>query len=124
MQKLYTDIDYESFPVADLFLDRHWIQLPKARYREICEAQEKILEEERLKTLPKDHKIILVPADPNFMPTESDLWPIVNETVLSVVSRHRPIHEEVVAAVIAKVAEYRGWRNPYPAAQHSKPVKK
>jgi hypothetical protein len=124
MQKLYTDIDYESFPVADLFLDLHWIQLPQARYREICAAQAKALDEELMKTLPADHKIILVPADPNFMPTEADLWPIVNETVLSVVSRHRPIHEEVVAAVIAKVAEYRGWRNPYPKSQSSKPAKK
>ena len=24
----YTDIDYESFPIADLDLDLHWIQLP------------------------------------------------------------------------------------------------
>jgi hypothetical protein len=124
MQKLYTDIDYESFPVADLFLDLHWIQLPKARYREICEAQAKALHEERVKSLPAEHKIILVPADPNFSPTEADLWPIVNETVLSVVCRHRAVHEEVVAAVIAKVAEHRGWRNPYPVAPHSKPVKK
>ena len=28
--KFYTDIDYESFPIADLTLDRHWIQLPTA----------------------------------------------------------------------------------------------
>ena len=27
---LYTDIDYESFPIADLDLDRHWIQLPNS----------------------------------------------------------------------------------------------
>ena len=28
--KLYTEIDYECFPIADLTLDRHWIQLPTA----------------------------------------------------------------------------------------------
>ena len=28
--KLYTDIDYESFPIADLDLDLHWIQLPNS----------------------------------------------------------------------------------------------
>ena len=27
MEKLYTDIDYGSFPVADLTADIHWIQL-------------------------------------------------------------------------------------------------
>ena len=26
----YTDIDYESFPIADLDLDLHWIQLPSS----------------------------------------------------------------------------------------------
>ena len=26
----YTDIDYESFPIADLDLDLHWIQLPNS----------------------------------------------------------------------------------------------
>ena len=26
----YTDIDYESFPIADLHLDLHWIQLPNS----------------------------------------------------------------------------------------------
>ena len=35
MEKLYTDIDYESFPVADLTADIHWIQLPAARWAPI-----------------------------------------------------------------------------------------
>ena len=26
----YTDIDYESFPIVDLDLDLHWIQLPNS----------------------------------------------------------------------------------------------
>ena len=28
--KLYTDIDYESFPIADLDLDLHWMQFPNS----------------------------------------------------------------------------------------------
>ena len=31
MQKLYTDFDYDSIPVADLSADIHWIELPVAR---------------------------------------------------------------------------------------------
>ena len=26
----YTDIDYESFPIADLDLDLHWIHFPNS----------------------------------------------------------------------------------------------
>ena len=62
--KLYTDIDYESFPIADLDLDRHWIQLPNSVLAARRQAKLLALEQERAKTLPEDHKVILVPADP------------------------------------------------------------
>ena len=78
--KLYTDIDYESFPIADLDLDLHWIQLPNsvlAERRAKLEAQER----ERIAALPKDHKVILIPTDPTYSPIEEELWPLVNHTV-------------------------------------------
>ena len=62
--KSYTDIDYESFPIADLTLDRHWIQLPTAVLLERQKARRAAQHQERLAALPEDHKIILVPADP------------------------------------------------------------
>ena len=59
--KSYTDIDYESFPIADLDLDRHWIQLPNSVLAARWQAKLLALEQERSKTLPKDHKVILAP---------------------------------------------------------------
>ncbi len=38
-------------------------------------------EQKRLAALPKEHKIILVPADPTYFPTQVELWPILNETI-------------------------------------------
>ena len=63
--KSYTDIDYESFPIADLDLDRHWIQLPNSVLAARRQAKQEALEQERSKTLPKDHKVILVPPTLN-----------------------------------------------------------
>ena len=77
----YTDIDYESFPIADLDLDRHWIQLPNSVLAARRQAKLEALDRERLSALPKDHKVILIPTDPTYSPIEEDLWPFVNHTV-------------------------------------------
>ena len=47
--KLYTDIDYESFPIADLDLDLHWIQLPNSVLAARRQAKRLALEQERAK---------------------------------------------------------------------------
>ena len=124
MEKPYTDIDYDSFPVADLNADRHWIFLPASRwdpiYRKMCEARE----QKRLAALPKEHKIILVPADPIYSPTQVELWPILNETIQQVIAGHPDVQKEVHQALSAAIAERRGWRNPFPARRPAKTRKK
>ena len=50
--KLYTDIDYESFPIADLDLDLHWIQLPNSVLAARRQAKLLALAQAREKTLP------------------------------------------------------------------------
>ena len=84
----YTDIDYESFPIADLDLDLHWIQLPNSVLAARRQAKLLALERERTAALPKDHKVIL----------------------------RRSGHSSTNnVAVVHAMAEHRGWRNPFPA---------
>ncbi len=111
----YTDIDYESFPVADLFLDLHWIQLSAARLVEQRAVREAAAERELAATLPQDHKVILVPTDPLYSPREAELWPILTQTVQQCLLRHPSVHSEVTAAVRRVQADYRGFTNPRPA---------
>ena len=73
----YTDTGYESFPIADLDLDLHRIQLPNSVLAARRQTKLLALERERLAALPKDHKVFLVPADPRYSSTEDDLWPLV-----------------------------------------------
>ena len=113
--KSYTDIDYESFPIADLDLDRHWVQLPNSVLAERREARQQAIERERIAALPTDHKIILVPADPTYSPIEEELWPIINHTVQQCLRPHPELRSTINAAVIQAMAEHRGWRNPFPA---------
>ena len=113
--KLYTDIDYESFPIADLDLDRHWIQLPNSVLAARWQAKQEALEQERAKTLPKDHKVILVPADPHYSPTEEDLWPVFTHTVHQCLTKFPEAHRAVSVAIGHLRDEHRGWRNPFPA---------
>ncbi len=112
----YTDIDYESFPVADLFLDLHWIQLPAARLAEQRAAREAAAERELAATLPNDHKVILVPSDPLYSPREAELWPIITQTVQQCLMRHPAVHSEVTAALRRVQEEHRGFTNPRPAS--------
>ena len=121
------DIDYEQFPVADLSLDLHWIQLPCAVDRVRRKAQREAEEKERLAALPEDHKIILVPADPTYSPHEVEIWPIINNAVQDSLRPHPEIFAQVLAAVDHAVASHRGWRNPFPAEipdEPKKPAKK
>ncbi len=115
MQK-YTDIDYDSFPIPDLTLDKHWILLPVAVWREKRKAMDAAIEAQRLADLPPDHQIILVPADPTYSPEQVELWPVINLAVIEVLNRHEAIHHEVQLAVQKAVNDHRGWRNPYPAS--------
>ena len=113
--KSYTDIDYESFPIADLTLDRHWVQLPTAVLLERQKAHRAAQHQERLAALPEDHKIILVPADPTYSPLEEELWPLINGTIHQTLHPHPDVFAKVVAAVDRALAAHRGWRNPFPA---------
>ena len=115
MEKLYTDIDYNSFPVADLAADIHWIQLPAARWAEVCRARREALHQQRLAKLPEDHRIILVPADPDYSPLETELWPLINQTVLEILAQHPDVLATVSASVQQLLAAHRGWSNPFPA---------
>ena len=114
--KSYTDIDYESFPIADLTLDRHWIQLPTAVLLERQKARRAAQHAERLAALPEDHNIILVPADPTYSPFEEELWPLINGTIHQTLQPHPDVCAKVVAAVDRALEAHRGWRNPYPAS--------
>ena len=80
------DFDYEQFPIADLSLDLHWIQLPTAVLIERRKAEWEAQEKERAAALPANHRIILVPADPSYSPIEEELWPIINETIHTALS--------------------------------------
>ena len=113
--KLYTDIDYESFPIADLDLDLHWIQLPNSVLAAPRQAKLLALAQAREKTLPKDHKVFLVPAEPMYSPTEEDLWPVVTHTVHQCLTKFPEAHRAVSVAIAQLRDEYRGWRNPFPA---------
>ena len=79
MERLYTDIDYDSFPVADLAADIHWIQLPAVRWAPIRQKLQEAREQQRLAKLPQNHKIILIPVHPDHSPSEHELWPLINE---------------------------------------------
>lgn len=50
-------------------------------------------EQKRLAALPKEHKIILVPADPTYFPTQVELWPILNETIQQVIAGHPEVQK-------------------------------
>jgi hypothetical protein len=114
--KKYADIDYDSFPVADLDLDIHWIQLSRAVTLAKRQAREEALEAQRIAEQPSDHQVILVPADADYAPKETELWPIINYAVLGALKSHETAHFEVMRAIHEAVAGYRGWRNPYPAS--------
>lgn len=110
--KKYTDIDYDSFPVADLDLDLHWTLLPtEAKWREKKKAREAALHAQQIAEQPEDHKVILVPADATYSPGESELWPIINHAVLEAIKPHKEI-KSIVWAVKNILDEHRGWRNP------------
>jgi len=114
MEKLYTDIDYNSFPVADVFADMHWIQLPASRWEPIRQKMCEDAEKKRLAALPKEHKVILVPTDPTYSPTETELWPLVNRAVHQTLAAHPDILKQVGVAIDTLVEEHRGFRNPFP----------
>ena len=111
----YTDIDYDSFPIADLDLDLHWIQLPNSVHAARRQAKLLALAQERAKTLPQDHKVFLVPADPLYSPTAEDLWPVFTHTVHQCLTKFPEAHGAVRVAISQLRQEHRGWRNPFPA---------
>ena len=120
--RAYADIDYESFPVADLSLDLHWIQLPKAVLIAREKAREEALRnEEHAAALPENHKVVLVPAHPDHSPIEEELWPIVTHTVHQVLQQFPTAHRAVTEAIAKLQNDYRGWCNPYPASLEWEP---
>jgi len=72
-------------------------------------------EQKRLAALPKEHKVILVPADPTYSPSETELWPLVNRAVHQTLAGHPGILQQVGAAIDQLVEEHLGWRNPFPS---------
>jgi len=88
MAEYYSDpIDYDSFPVADLTLDEHWIVVSKPIDAQRQAAAAAAREEEFLAAQP-DHKIILVPADPDYRPRERELWPLANQAIMKCLRPH------------------------------------
>ena len=71
----YTDIGYESFPIAGLDPHLHRIQLPNSVLAARRQTKLLALERERLAALPKDHKVFLVPADPRYPPPKTTSGP-------------------------------------------------
>ena len=101
--KFYTDIDYESFPIADLDLDLHWIQLPNSVLAARRQAKLLSLAQARAKTLPIHHKVSLVPADP------------LTRTVHQCLTKFPEAHRAASLAIAQLGDEHCGWLNPFPA---------
>ena len=68
--KHYDDIDYDQFLYPDqnpnYQPDLHWNFLPASEIAKQAAHN------------PPQHKILLVPADPNYSPTEDEFWPAVS----------------------------------------------
>ncbi len=112
--KHYDDIDYDQFLYPhrnpDFQPDLHWTFLPASEIAKQTAAN------------PPQHKILLVPADPDYSPTEDELWPAVHQAVLDCLAPHPEFRDSVVSAVSKVIADHRGWRNPQP--YHSRIAKR
>ena len=77
--KLYTDIDYESFPIADLDLDLHWIQLPNSvlaarrQAKLLALAQARESSADRAQSIPGPRRPVLRPHRKTSTPSLSGL---------------------------------------------------
>ncbi len=72
------------------------------------------LAQARIKTLPTDHKVFLVPADPFYSPTEEDLWPVFTHGVHQCLTKLPEAHRAVSVALGQLRDEHCGWRNTLP----------
>ncbi len=93
-----------------------------ARRKAKEEALRKARDEERAADLPKNHKVILVPAHPDHSPEEEELWPIVTYTVHQVLKRFPAAQAAVTEAINRLRREHHGWRNPFPADLNYEPA--
>ena len=102
----YDDVDYDQFlhPHRDPAFqpDLHRTFLPASAIAKQAADN------------PPQHKILLVPADPNYSPTADELSPAVHQAVLDCLAPHPEFRDSVVAAVGKVIADHRGWRNPQP----------
>ena len=115
MAEYYSDpIDYDSFPIADLTLDEHWIVVSKPIDAQRQAAAATAREEEFLVAQP-DHKIILVPADPNYRPRERELRALVNQAIMECLRPLPAIFEAVQTAARAVIDPPR-WTVPAPTS--------
>jgi hypothetical protein len=112
----YRDINYDSFLDADFDSDIHWTLLPAAELVAREKAREASLAKERIEQLPGDHRVILVPAESTYAPSEEELWPIINHGIQSALKAFPEAHRAVMIAVHQGLNDYRGWRNPYPVS--------
>ncbi len=91
----YTDIDYESSPIADLDLDLHWIQLPNSVLAARRQAKQEALAQAREKSSAQGSQSIPGPRRPALL-------------------SHR--RRSLARVAIGQLRDgYRGWRNPFPA---------
>ena len=111
----YTDFDYEALPVPDHHSGRDWILLPAPQWRAVCEARRRA-DEAELKQKHPDHRVVLIKSHPTYSPTQSHLWPLVNDAIIAVIEKHPVVYDEVCACVRATVEAHRGWRNPHPVS--------
>ena len=108
----YEDLDYDQFLYPNREEGLSWTFLPAAEWKKQQEAT------------PPTHKLLLVPADPSYSPTEDELWPAVHQAVLDSLSEHPDVQQTIQAAVRKVIDENRGWRNPFPYTEKHKSGKR
>jgi hypothetical protein len=104
----YEDLDYEQFLYPNREEGLSWTFLPDSEIKKQQAAN------------PPTHKLLLVPADPNYSPSEDELWPAVHQAVLDSLVPHPEIQQTIQAAVRKVIDDHRGWRNPSPYTEKHK----
>jgi len=56
---------------------------------------------DRISRRSPDHKIILIPAAPDYRPRERELWPLVNQAIMQCLRPHPKLFEAVQTAARA-----------------------
>ncbi len=109
----YEDLDYDQFLYPDRSASLTWTFLPDAEWKKKQQAE-----------TPATHKLVLIPADPSYSPTEDELWPAIHQAVLESLAPHPEVQQTIQAAVRKVIDENKGWRNPFPYTEKQKSGKR